>query len=226
MSGTFDKTPSVSIPAQKASANLVVSTPIKGSGAALSNADNALANVALYKWSGTKHTLLESTFGTGPQMIPAQMGLARPGDALKGAHLGSRIVAVLPPKYGYGTAGESQLQVTGKDTLVWVIDLIQQFSATQSASGTQVSNGGGKLPTVTAEAGQAPVISVPKNSPAVEAVGHHADQGHRAQAGQRRNRGRAVRRLHLADRQGVQHDLAVLRISRTESRSASSSAAA
>jgi FKBP-type peptidyl-prolyl cis-trans isomerase len=165
VTGTFGKQPSVSIPAQQASANLVIKTPIKGSGAALSNADNALANVAVYKWSGKKHSLIESTFGAGPQMIPAKMGLPGLAAALKGAHLGSRIVAVLPPKYGYGTAGESQLQVTGKDTLVWVIDLIQQFSVAQSASGTQLSNGGGKLPTITAKAGQAPVISIPKNSP-------------------------------------------------------------
>jgi FKBP-type peptidyl-prolyl cis-trans isomerase len=165
VTGAFGKQPSVSIPAQDASANLVVQTPIKGSGAALNSQDNALANVAVYKWSGTKHSLIESTFGSGAQMIPAKMGLPGLVTALKGAHMGSRIVAVLPPKYGYGSAGESQLQVTGKDTLVWVIDLIQQFSVGQSASGTQQSNGGGKLPTVTAKTGQGPVISIPKNSP-------------------------------------------------------------
>ena len=165
VTGAFDKQPSVSIPAEDASANLVVQTPIKGSGAALNGEDNALANVAVYKWTGKKHSLIESTFGSGPQMIPAKMGLTGLTAALKGAHMGSRIVAVLPPKYGYGPNGQSQLQVTGKDTLVWVIDLIQQFSVGQSASGAQASNGGGKLPTVTAKTGQAPVISIPKNSP-------------------------------------------------------------
>lgn len=165
VTGSFDKQPSVSIPAEKASANLVIQTPIKGTGAVLKPGDNELANVAVYKWSGTKHTLIDSTFRSGPQMIPSQMGLPGLTTALKTAHLGSRIVAVLPPKYGYGKNGQSQLQVTGTDTLVWVIDLIQQFSTGQAASGTQVSNGGGQLPTVTAKTGQAPVISVPKNSP-------------------------------------------------------------
>ena len=165
VSGTFGKAPKVSIPAEKASGKLVISTPIKGTGAALKSGNSALANVALYKWSGTNHTLDYSTFGSGPQMIPAQMGLPGLSTALKGARMGSRVVAVLPPKYGYGPNGESQLQITGKDTLVWVIDLLQQYSATQSASGTQVSTGGGKLPTVTAKAGQAPVITVPKNTP-------------------------------------------------------------
>jgi FKBP-type peptidyl-prolyl cis-trans isomerase len=93
------------------------------------------------------------------------MGLTGLTDALKGAHLGSRVVAVLPPKYGWGSTGESQLGVTGSDTLVWVLDLLQQFSSTEGANGKQVSTGGGSLPSVSAKAGTAPVISIPKNSP-------------------------------------------------------------
>lgn len=165
VSGTFDKAPSVTIPTQKATSNLVISTAVKGSGAPLQTGNAALANVAVYKWSGTSHTLVDSTFATGPQMIPAQMGLPGLSKALKGARIGSRIVAVLPPKYGYGTSGQAQLQIKGTDTLVWVIDLLQQYSSTQSATGSQVSTGGGKLPTVIAKAGQAPVITVPKTSP-------------------------------------------------------------
>jgi FKBP-type peptidyl-prolyl cis-trans isomerase len=165
VSGTFDKTPSVTIPAQKASSNLVVSTPVKGSGAPLQSGNSALANVAVYKWSGKTHTLVDSTFGSGPQMIPAQMGLPGLTTALKSARIGSRIVAVLPPKYGYGTSGQAQLQISGTDTLVWVIDLLQQYSPTQSATGSHVSNGGGSLPTVTAKSGQAPAITIPKGSP-------------------------------------------------------------
>jgi FKBP-type peptidyl-prolyl cis-trans isomerase len=165
VSGTFGNSPKVTIPATKASTNLVISTPVKGTGPALKSGNSALANVAVYKWSGKTHTLVDSTFGSGPQMIPAEMGLTGLSTALKGAHMGSRVVAVLPPKYGYGPSGESQLQITGTDTLVWVIDLLQQYSANQSATGPQVSAGGGKLPTVTAKAGQAPVITVPKSSP-------------------------------------------------------------
>jgi FKBP-type peptidyl-prolyl cis-trans isomerase len=164
VTGAFDKAPKVSIPSAKAGSKLVFSTPIKGTGAVLASGDSALANVALYKWSGTKHSLVDSTYASGPQIIPAQMGLVGLTDALKGARMGSRIVAVLPPKYGYGSSGQSSLQISGTDTVVWVIDLLQQYTATQSASGTQVSAGGGKLPSVTAKTGQAPVVSVPKNT--------------------------------------------------------------
>lgn len=165
VTGGFNKTPTVTIPAEKAGSKLIIRTPIKGSGSALKAGNAALANIALYKWSGTTHTLVDSTFTAGgPQIIPTQMGLPGLATALKNATIGSRVVAVLPPKYGYGTTGQPQLQITGSDTLVWVIDLLQQYSASQSASGTSESHGGGALPTVTAHQGQAPVISVPKSA--------------------------------------------------------------
>jgi FKBP-type peptidyl-prolyl cis-trans isomerase len=167
--GDFDKTPSVTIPKAKASPNLVVSTPIKGTGAVLKAGNSALVNYAIYKWTGTTNTLIGSTFGagptSGPQIIPAQVGLPGLTTALQGAKLGSRIVAVLPPKYGYGTSGATQLGISGSDTLVWVMDLLQQFPQGDSASGTSVSHGGGSLPTVSATAGQSPVITIPKHAP-------------------------------------------------------------
>lgn len=162
VTGQFDKKPAVSIPAAKPSTKLAISTPIKGTGAVLKTGDSILANITLYKWAGTKHTLV---VGSGTQMIPSQMGLPGLTTALKDAHMGSRIVAVLPPKYGWGSAGESQLQITGSDTLVWVLDLLQQFSPNQTAAGAAVSNGGGSLPKVSAQSGQTPVISIPKSSP-------------------------------------------------------------
>ncbi len=169
VTGTFDTTPAVSIPKHAPSSKLEISTPIKGTGAVVQTGENALANIAIYKWSGTTNSLVESTFGpgrtSGAQVIPTQMGLTGLATALKGATLGTRIVAVLPPKYGYGTSGQSQLGITGSDTLVWVIDLLQQYPQGQSASGASVSHGGGALPTVTAKAGQAPVITLPKHSP-------------------------------------------------------------
>jgi FKBP-type peptidyl-prolyl cis-trans isomerase len=168
VSGTFDKAPTVSIPKQAPGTKLVYSTPIKGSGSALVAGDVTLANFTVYKWSGKTHTALTSTYTSGgPQLIPPTFGLAGLTTAMKGARLGSRILAVLPPKYGYGTTGNSEVGVTGKDTLVWVVDLIQQYAPNAAASGTHVSNGGGSLPTVTnSSVGQAPVITIPaKKSP-------------------------------------------------------------
>jgi len=164
VSGAFGKAPVVKIPASAASGKLAVSTAIKGTGAAVPSGDNVLANLAIYKWSGKTHKLLESTFTAFPAVVPAEIGLKGLASAIKGQKIGSRILAVLPPKYGYGTTGNSNLGVTKTDTTVWVIDLIKPFAPTASATGTTVSSGGGTLPTVKQAAGVAPVITVPKTA--------------------------------------------------------------
>jgi FKBP-type peptidyl-prolyl cis-trans isomerase len=165
VSGAFGKTPKVTIPAQKAGKNLVYRTEIQGSGPTLGKDDSFVGNYVVYKWSGTKHTLALSTYSSSPQLLSGSLlpGLAT---ALKGKKMGSRVLAVLPPKYGYGPAGNTEVGVSGTDTLVFVIDMIKEFADKASASGTQVSNGGGSLPTVSAKPGSAPTITVPaKKSP-------------------------------------------------------------
>ena len=68
--------------------------------------------------------------------------------------MGSRVLAVIPPKEGFGTSGDAQAGIKGTDTLVFVVDMIKDFSGTAAAAGQQVSSGGGSLPTVTAAAGE------------------------------------------------------------------------
>jgi FKBP-type peptidyl-prolyl cis-trans isomerase len=166
VTGAFGKTPDVTIPKVQASTKLAISTPIKGTGAVVPTGDDVLANLAIYTWDGKTNKLLDSTFTSIPQILPANVGLKGLATAVKGQKVGSRILAVLPPAYGYGTSGNSQLGVTGKDTTIWVIDLIKAISPTAAASGQHVSNGGGNLPTVKAGAtGTAPTVTIPKNAP-------------------------------------------------------------
>jgi peptidylprolyl isomerase len=167
VSGAFGKTPVVKIPAEKASSKLTISTAIKGSGAAIPATDDVLVNLALYDWSGSKHTLLRSTFASPgtPQVLPANVGLPGLAQAVKGKKVGDRVLAVLPPRFGYGAQGNPNLSIKGTDTTVWVIDLIQAYSPTASASGTSVSSGGGTLPTVKDNPGAAPTVTVPKTPP-------------------------------------------------------------
>ncbi|HEY1639797.1 MAG TPA: FKBP-type peptidyl-prolyl cis-trans isomerase [Streptosporangiaceae bacterium] len=186
VTGSFGKAPSVTIPAQKAGAKLDITTPIQGSGPVLKTGDDVLANLAIYVWSGKTHKLLDSTFTSIPQILPSQIGLKGLATAMKGKKIGSRVVAVVPPADGYGSQGNSQIGVKGTDTTVWVIDLIKPFSPTQSASGKQVSTGGGALPTVKATAGSAPVVTIPKKAPSTKLVSKTLVQGTgpKTQAGQ------------------------------------------
>jgi peptidylprolyl isomerase len=156
--GLFGKAPTVSIPKAKPGSKLEVKTLIQGSGSALTKTDAMAANFVLYFWSGTSSSLKASTFTSTPTLIE---GTLLPGleTALIGKKLGSRVLAVIPPADGYGTSGDSQLGITGSTTLVFVIDMLKSYSNTASASGTQVSDGGGDLPTVSAKAGSAPTLT-------------------------------------------------------------------
>jgi len=167
VTGSFGKAPAVTIPAQKAGSKLAVKTLVHGSGPALAKTDAFVGNYAIYLWSGTTHKLLQSTFKAGgrPTLFS---GSLLPGleTALIGQKMGSRVLAVIPPKEGFGTSGDAQAGIKGTDTLVFVVDMIKDFSGTAAAAGQSVSNGGGSLPTVTAAAaGAAPTIKMPKGNP-------------------------------------------------------------
>jgi peptidylprolyl isomerase len=163
--GAADTTPTVTIPAKRPSSGLVTKTLIKGRGPVVAAADSYLANFDVYIWRGKTHKLLFSSYKTTPEVLPVQMGLAGLQEALSGQRVGSRVLAVLPPKYGYGAHGNSQLGITPTDTLVWVVDLLQAFSPTAHATGKQLTSGGGKLPTVQVAAGGSPTVAVPKSAP-------------------------------------------------------------
>ena len=80
-----------------------------------------------------------------------------------GQKIGSRVLAVIPPADGFGSTGNSSEGIGATDTLVFVIDMDSTF-ATGSVSGTQTSNAGGSLPTVTAPAAKStagPTIKIP-----------------------------------------------------------------
>ncbi len=169
VAGAFGTTPVVKIPKLEASKKLTVKTVIPGTGSTVTKADAMAANFVLYFWNGTSSALKANTFTENPTVIGGTM---LPGleTALIGQKVGSRVLAVIPPAEGYGTSGNSQLGITGKTTLVFVIDVIKSYSDTASASGTQVSNGGGSLPTVTAHPGSAPTITIPANKPPTSLV--------------------------------------------------------
>jgi FKBP-type peptidyl-prolyl cis-trans isomerase len=162
--GSFGQLPKVSIPKAQAGSKLTVRTLVQGTGATYTKSDALAANFVLYFWSGTNSSQKASTFGASPTLIPSA---TLPGleTALVGQKIGSRVLAVIPPALGYGVSGNSQLGVPAATTLVFVIDLLKAYNNTEGATGKQVSNGGGTLPTVSAKAGSAPTLTFPSSSP-------------------------------------------------------------
>ena len=153
VSGAFGQAPTIKIPTEKASHSLTVKTLIHGNGSTLTKTQAFVGNYAIYIWSGTSHRLAQSSFTSHQPTLFA------------GQKMGSRVLAVVPPKQAFGTSGNPQAGIKGTDTLVFVVDLIKNFAPNASATGQQLSSGGGSLPKVTAATGTAPKITMPSSKP-------------------------------------------------------------
>ncbi|HET7012757.1 MAG TPA: FKBP-type peptidyl-prolyl cis-trans isomerase [Streptosporangiaceae bacterium] len=176
ISGVAGKAPTISIPSSAPGKKLVTKVLNKGTGRVLAPTDSYLANFTVELWRGKTHKVLFSSFTSTPtspatpQVLPVTIGLSGLQKAMSGVHVGSRVLAVLPPKYGYGPRGNSQVGVKPTDTLVWVIDVLQAFASNQAAAGKHLTDGGGALPKVTFQAGTGPEIAIPKASPPAKLV--------------------------------------------------------
>ena len=69
--GSFGALPSITIPKQQPTSTLAVKTLIQGNGATIKKSDLFLSNFTIYKWSGTTNKLLDSTYSSSPQVLPA-----------------------------------------------------------------------------------------------------------------------------------------------------------
>jgi peptidylprolyl isomerase len=172
VTGAFGQAPKVTIPKETGTGNLVAKTLIQGSGAKLTTADGLVGNYVAYDWSGKTSKLLGSSYTSGtPSLFVGQL---LPGleTALIGQKLGSRVLAVIPPKDAFGTNGNSQEGIGAKDTLVFVIDLDSTFPTT-TVPGTQSTSGGGTLPTVTAPktgSTAGPTVAIPAKATAPKSL--------------------------------------------------------
>jgi peptidylprolyl isomerase len=131
--------PVATIPSGKPPTTLVVKTLIKGTGPVLAKGEYLVAQYVGYIWRTKKAFGSSWTSGmpfgfifqhAPPQVIPGwDTGLA-------GQTVGSRVLLIIPPKDGYGTAGASQAGIKGTDVLVYVVDILDAFqnSTPNSAS--------------------------------------------------------------------------------------------
>jgi peptidylprolyl isomerase len=98
---------------------------VKGEGATVKDGDSITVNYIGSVWGADK--AFDNSYESGQ---PATFQLTYPGlikgwvKGLEGQKIGSRVMLVVPPEDGYGEKGNPQIGVSGKDTLVFVIDLL------------------------------------------------------------------------------------------------------
>ncbi len=124
--------PTITIPAGNPPSTLVTKTLIKGSGPKLAKGEFVIAQYTGYIWRTKK--VFSSSWSSGSPFgfvigaSPAQV-ITGWDTGLAGATVGSRVMLVIPPKDGYGSSGYSASGITGTDTLVFVVDILDAFKA-------------------------------------------------------------------------------------------------
>ena len=178
VSGAFGAKPTVTIPKINPPASLEAQHLIRGHGTLVAKGDLAVTDLTAYTWNGTA-TKKISELSTGqPEPLTVGSTISGLDNSLEGSRVGSRLLITIPPKDGFGSKGDSSLGVTGKDTLVFVADVLGSYQKTASAHGTQEAVTGTGLPTVgTSTAGTAPPVHIPQTAPPATLQVHTLIQG-------------------------------------------------
>lgn len=123
--GEFGDRPAFEFPSETAPAGLKVVELFEGNGPMVRRGDTVTVNYHGVVWG--KDTPFDSSFD---RHQPASFGIGV-GQVIKGwdqtvpgHNVGSRLMASIPPEYGYGSRGVPQAGIGGDDTLVFVIDII------------------------------------------------------------------------------------------------------
>jgi peptidylprolyl isomerase len=121
--------PSITVPSSAAApSQLVVQPLIKGTGATVAAGQNITVHYTGVIWGSGKQ--FDSSWDRGtPADFTIGAGKVIPGwDAgLVGQTVGSQVLLVVPPDQGYGSTGNSQAGITGTDTLVFVVDILDAY---------------------------------------------------------------------------------------------------
>jgi FKBP-type peptidyl-prolyl cis-trans isomerase len=127
VSGTVS--PTITIPSSPAPSALEAKTLVKGTGAVVKAGDTIVAQYTGVNWRTGK--VFDSSWSRkeplGVEIGASPAQVITGWNALEGQTVGSRVLLVIPPKYGYGTAGQPKVGIKGTDTLVFVVDVLAAY---------------------------------------------------------------------------------------------------
>jgi FKBP-type peptidyl-prolyl cis-trans isomerase len=122
--------PTLTFPSSSPPSGLVTTTLVKGTGPEVVKGEYVVVQYVGYIWR-TKKVFGSSWSSKAPVLViigasPSQV-ITGWDKGLVGQTVGSRVLLSIPPADGYGSAGQSTAGITGKDTLVFVVDIIDAF---------------------------------------------------------------------------------------------------
>ena len=161
-SGTFGEKPTLTFPATSPVPSLQRVILSEGTGPLTVAGDWLITNYLGQVWGGE---VFDNSYDRGTTTaFQIGVGAVVPGwdTALVGVPVGSRVMLSLPPADGYGSAGNSSAGITGTDTLVFIVDIVQAVgkdAGGQTDAVPQAPPAGG--PVVDGALGAAPTVTIP-----------------------------------------------------------------
>lgn len=122
-----DGQPTVTIPDAEAPAELQIATLKKGDGAEVQEGDTVTVHYQGTVWASGE--IFDESWGAAPVPFPTTGVVPGFSKALVGQTVGSQVIAVIPPSEGYGEAGQPEAGISGTDTLVFVVDILDTTAA-------------------------------------------------------------------------------------------------
>lgn len=130
---TGGKNPKVTIPKVDPPTDLVERLLLQGTGPKIAEGETILAQYVGVNWRDGKR--FDSSWDAGRHPFAVRVAARDPRTgadgviegwvrSLVGEKVGSRVLIVVPPKLGYGKAGNEDAGIRGTDTLVFVIDIL------------------------------------------------------------------------------------------------------
>ncbi|HET9169551.1 MAG TPA: FKBP-type peptidyl-prolyl cis-trans isomerase [Actinospica sp.] len=167
VSGAVGEQAAITIPAGMDAPTTVESDVlVQGSGAQLKAGDAVVVNYTLMNWTGGK--LIGSTYSTDKSpnktqefVLGGTSALASWNQVLPGITAGSRVEIVTPPSGAFGANGATAYGITGKDDLIYVLDVVAAYPGTADITGTMTPQTDATLPKVTGNPGTAPTVTLP-----------------------------------------------------------------
>ena len=175
-SGAFGEKPTLTFPSTDPVPSLQRVILTEGTGPVTASGDWLITNYLGQIWGGAVFDNSYDRGTTSAFQIGKQKVVPGWDTALVGVPVGSRVMLSLPPADGYGAAGKSDAGISGTDTLVFVVDIVQDIAAGTGgqadavpaaplpAGGPQVSGALGAVSTVTVPSGlaepTAPTVTV------------------------------------------------------------------
>ncbi|WP_035804781.1 FKBP-type peptidyl-prolyl cis-trans isomerase [Kitasatospora mediocidica] len=167
VTGDFGKKATITLPAGQPSGQFVVSTLSEGDGAGVNKGDWVTVNYTAKNWTTGKDVPSSYDAGSKPQLYQAGSGQLVPAfdQSVVGKKVGSRVLVVAPPAAGFGSTGNSALSVGGQDTVVFVLDIMEDVPQDSAVTGT-MTQAPPTSPQVKDNGKAAPTITIPKDQPA------------------------------------------------------------